>query len=84
MKIATLASLLTMAGCLVSCSPGGRADLPQSKQPRSEAIQAPVLRVYSVKEGDYKFVAYAVKWKNAEVVVSDTLALSDFKPGDTI
>lgn len=83
MKTATFAFLLIIAGCLVSCSPGGeKGAAPRSGS--SEKILAPVLRVYSAKEGDYKFVAYVVKWKDAEIVVSDTLAQSDFHPGDTI
>ena len=49
-----------------------------------DVVQAPVLKVYSAKDGDHRFVAYVVKWKNSEVVVSDPLAKSDFKIGDKI
>lgn len=45
---------------------------------------APVLKVYSTKDGEHKFIAYLVKWGNIEAIVSDPLAWSDFKVGDTI
>jgi hypothetical protein len=40
--------------------------------------------MYSAKDGEHKFVAYAVQWKQTEVIVSDHLANSAFKVGDTI
>jgi len=50
----------------------------------SEVLKAPVLRVYSTKEGDFKFIAYIVKWKGTEVVVNDNLAVTNFHTGDSI
>lgn len=44
----------------------------------------PVLKVFSAKDGDHQFVAYLVKWKESEVVVSDPLAQSRYKVGDQI
>jgi len=49
-----------------------------------DVVQAPVLKVYTATEGQHRFIAYVVKWKDAEVVVSDPLAKSDFKVGDKI
>jgi hypothetical protein len=49
-----------------------------------DVVQSPVLKVYSAKEGKHRFVAYLVKWKDSEVIVSDPLAKSDYKVGDTI
>lgn len=49
-----------------------------------EVMQSTVLKVYSAKDENHKFVAYVVKWKDAEVVVSDPLAESNYKVGDTI
>jgi hypothetical protein len=50
----------------------------------SERAEAKVQKVYTIKDGDYKFIAYGVKWHDADIIVSDTLAKSDFKVGDTI
>ncbi len=49
-----------------------------------DTAEAPVLKVYSAEEGGHRFVAYLVKWKNAEVIVSDPLGQSQFKQGDKI
>jgi hypothetical protein len=49
-----------------------------------ETVDAPVVKVFSAMDGDNKFVAYLVKWKGSDVIVSDVLARSDFKAGDTI
>jgi len=49
-----------------------------------ETVQAPVVKVFSAMNGTNKFVAYLVKWKDFDVIVSDPLARSDFKVGDSI
>lgn len=49
-----------------------------------ETVDAPVVKVFSAMDGDNKFVAYLAKWKGYDVIVSDVLARSDFKVGDTI
>jgi outer membrane lipoprotein-sorting protein len=49
-----------------------------------EEVHAPVVKVFSTTDGDNKFIAYAVQWKGADVIVSDPLARSDYKVGDTI
>jgi hypothetical protein len=49
-----------------------------------DVVQAAVLKVYMAKEGEHRFVAYVVKWKGSEVIVSDPLAKSDYKVGDQI
>lgn len=46
--------------------------------------EAPVLKVFTVKEGDHRFVAYLIEWNGAEVIVEDTLGRSDFRVGDEI
>lgn len=43
-----------------------------------------MLKVYTAKEGEHHFVAYVVKWKDSEVIVSDPLAKSHYKVGDKI
>ncbi len=49
-----------------------------------DMAEGPVLKVYSAEEDGHRFVAYLVKWKNAEVIVSDPLGQSQFKQGDKI
>lgn len=49
-----------------------------------ERFTLKVVRVYSATDGTARFRAYVVKWKDQEVVVSDTLARTDYKVGDEI
>jgi hypothetical protein len=49
-----------------------------------DECQATVLKVYSAKDDNHRFIAYAVKWKDSEIIVSDPLARSDYKVGDNI
>lgn len=49
-----------------------------------EEAQAKIKKVYSATSDGHRFVAYVVDWKGSEVIVSDTLARSAFKVGDTI
>ena len=49
-----------------------------------ETVDAPVVKVFSAMDGNNKFIAYLVKWKGSDVIVSDPLARSDFKVGDTV
>ena len=49
-----------------------------------DTVKAPVLKVYSAEEAGHRFVAYLVKWKNSEIIVSDPLARSHFQEGDNI
>jgi len=58
--------------------------LPAATPSTLDAEQATVLKVFSAAEGEHRFIAYLVKWKGFEVIVSDDLARSEFKVGDTI
>jgi hypothetical protein len=49
-----------------------------------ETVEAKVLKVLAVNDDGAKFRAYLVKWNDAEVVVSDPLAMTDKKAGDSI
>ena len=67
--------------------PGASAQtprLPAGMQSSFDMEEATVLKVFSAEEGEHRFVAYLVKWKGFEVIVSDALARSDFEVGDTI
>ena len=80
---------ILLGGCLLMiCAIAVGDEKPPQATPgvksTSERAEAQVLKVYSCKDGDHKFIAYAVKWKDNEVIVSDTLAISDFKVGDSI
>ena len=58
--------------------------LPAGVKSSFDTEEATVLKVFSAAEGEHRFVAYLVKWKGFEVIVSDALARSNFKAGDTI
>jgi len=47
-------------------------------------VEAKVLKAFVARDGNAVFKAYLVKWKDQEVVISDMMARSDLKEGDTI
>jgi len=49
-----------------------------------EVVESPVIKTYTAKDGKHRFVAYLVKWRGSEVIVSDPLAESEYKVGDKI
>ena len=57
---------------------------PKAVPSTFDMMEAPVLRVFSAEEGGHRFIAYLVKWKDYEVIVSDPLARSHFQAGDRI
>lgn len=61
-----------------------QAPQPADVQSTFDLAEAPILKVYAVEDGGHRFVAYLVQWKNSEVIVSDPLARSHFREGDTI
>jgi hypothetical protein len=71
---------ICIASLMQSCAPQN----PPGVNSSYETLQSPVLKVYSVSDGEHNFVAYVVHWKEADVVVSDPLARSSYKVGDTI
>lgn len=58
--------------------------LPKGVESEFETEEGAVLKVFSAEQDGHRFVAYLVKWKDFEVIVSDPLARSDFQAGDTI
>lgn len=46
--------------------------------------QAQVVKVFAAEDNGARFRAYQVKWKDQDVIVSDTFGTTDFKEGDTI
>jgi len=74
---------------LISTAQAQTNEVPSSKLPPGtkasyEVVRAPVLRVYAAEDDGYKFVAYVVKWKDTEIIVSDALARTSHQPGETI
>jgi len=53
-------------------------------QSKHEVVTNKVIKVYTVTEGKYKFIAYVTKWKGKEIVIIDTLAKSSYKIGEDI
>lgn len=57
---------------------------PQTPQNTAELSSATVLKAITTEHDGYKFVAYLVKWHDAEVVVQDPLARSHLQVGNSI
>lgn len=74
--VALLATGFAVSRALYAQSAGER--LPPQR------FEAKVVRVYAAQDGEAVFRAYAVTWKDQEVIASDPLASSDYHEGDTI
>jgi len=65
----------------------GKRPATRGPEGMSPDFTAKVLKVYSFKEDNHKYVAYVVTWQNVEVVAFPTrpsLATYEYKAGDTI
>ncbi|MEO6568418.1 MAG: sigma-70 family RNA polymerase sigma factor [Opitutaceae bacterium] len=62
----------------------GTAALPISTARSQEELRLEVLKVFSAQDGDGRFRAYVVNWKNQEIAVRDMLMRSDYRVGDTV
>jgi len=58
--------------------------LPKGTQSSFDTVEAPVLKVFSAEQDGHRFIAYLVKWKGFDVIVSDPLGRSNFRDGDKI
>jgi hypothetical protein len=86
MRTVSLFAISAALFCMVCYGDDQGAQKPANDKaaPLSDIAEAKVLKVYTAKDDKHKFIAYVVKWKDDEVVVSDPLAKSDFKVGDSI
>ncbi len=89
MKIAPLLTALALASTVTSVvfaqTPAPvTATAPVGERMPPERLELKVLKVYAAKDGDAIFRAYVVLWKEQEVIVSDSLAKTNYKEGDTI
>lgn len=80
-----LASLLVVAVALRAAEPtsGYRSE----SKSVSELFSSPILKIYAASEGEHRYVAYVVRWKENEIVVvpsSYMRGLEDLKVGDTV
>lgn len=83
----SLVSALAVLAFLLPVAPAAAAEPPPEtvgERMPPERLQLKVVRVYSATDGAALFRAYVVKWKDQEVVVSDTLVRTDYKVGDEI
>lgn len=58
--------------------------LPKGTESSFDSVEGPVLKVFSAEQEGHRFIAYLVKWKDFDVIVSDPLGRSDFRAGDKI
>jgi hypothetical protein len=66
-------SIVLLVALLASAIPSRAAEAAGYKsesQALSEIFTSTITKVYSVRDGDYRFVAYAVAWRNQEVIVT--------------
>ncbi|MBT7300160.1 MAG: hypothetical protein HN849_11635, partial [Victivallales bacterium] len=73
-----------MAGLGVPSVSAQALRAPTDVESSHEVAEATVLEVFSAKEGKHEFMAYLVRWKDSEVIVSDPLDRSRFRIGDEI
>ena len=63
-------------------APATIPNMPARQAP--EMAEAKILKVFSADVGGYKYRAYLVSWKDAEVVVDDPMGMSEKKEGDIL
>ena len=73
--------LATVASFASDAKPDTDADEDAGDIERSDCK---IIKVYSAQQGAAKFRAYAVTWKNQEIVVLDYSACSSHKEGETV
>jgi hypothetical protein len=84
MKSNTVLVVLALAMLTSGCVASKTHTIAPGVTSWHEVVQSPVLKVYTAREREHRFVAYVVNWKGSEVVVSDPLAQGNCKVGDTI
>ena len=78
-----LASLL-LVGCWSHPLSAAESTPPAGERIAPERLELTVIKVYAASDGEARFRAYVVKWKDQEVIVSDSLARTNYKEGDII
>lgn len=58
--------------------------LPGGASGKGEAVDCEVVKVYSLEDDGASYRAYGVKYKNGEVVATDSMGTSSHKVGDKI
>ncbi|MHB8898314.1 MAG: tetratricopeptide repeat protein [Thermoguttaceae bacterium] len=86
-RVLFLLEAAVVGGMMGLAVPGVSAQVsqrPTGAQGNFDIDRAPVLKVISAEKDGYRFVAYLVKWKDFDVIVSDPLARTNFRAGDVI
>jgi len=76
-----ITAIMTQALCAQQFTPPA---LPPGVKAAGDKAEAEILKVYSMEDQGATFRAYAVKYKGNEVIVSDPLAMTNKKVGDTV
>jgi hypothetical protein len=79
--LTTLAVALATSIPALGSEAGGYKSESQSV---SEVFTSTITKVYSAADGDYSFAAYAVTWRNQEVIVTTYQRHDDLTVGDTV
>ena len=86
-QASTVLGAIVVAGITMLGMPRAFAQtppLPRGTQSTFDTVEAPVLKVFSAEQDGHRFIAYLVKWKDFDVIVSDPLGRSNFRDGDKI
>lgn len=86
-QASTALAAIVVAGVTMLGTPRAFAQtppLPRETQSTFDTVEAPVLKVFSAEQDGHRFIAYLVKWKDFDVIVSDPLGGSNFQEGDKI
>lgn len=84
MKLSRILVVLTLLACGLVVNRALYAAQAEAEKIPPQRFDAKVLQVFAAKDGEAVFRAYLVKWKDQDVIASDSLASTDFHVGDTI
>ncbi|MFA5043330.1 MAG: hypothetical protein WC381_04470 [Kiritimatiellia bacterium] len=81
-----LGSIVAFALCAIGqdANETSVAGMPPGMSGSYGTEQAIVLKVFAAEDGEARFRAYQVKWKDQDVIVSDMMGATNFKEGDKI
>ena len=83
-SLITVLVFLILAFVVAQESQPKKPEMPVGMKGSYETIQSKVIKVYSAEDNGAQFRAYAVKWKDNEVIASDVLGKTSKKVGDSI
>lgn len=84
LPFALIILLLSLPGARAAAPVGPLTPAGDAEHRPPERVEVQVLKVYNAADSGGIFRAYAVRWKDQEIIVSDSLAKTNYKVGDRI